>query len=308
MQNSLNEEVFKLKFTYEDKLEMASQVRGTSLSEPIITPEYEKNLELVDCDERIITTSEGDSHVFIITPKEHKDKYPLYINLHGGGFVRGYGRRDTIFCSRVAKETGCKVIDVDYKLAPENPFPAGLNECYAIVKWAFENAEELKIDTGNVILGGHSAGGNFTAAIAVMANKSKDFKLKFQVIDYPFLDAVTDPAKKSEQPDALAERGRKFNALYLENEEDKHNPLVSLVLATKEMLTGLPPALIITAGKDDLKAEAEKYAMMMVQAGVEVKIRSFLDSKHGFTINCQQEFEEAQSLIIRTLKEEFYNH
>jgi acetyl esterase len=303
----IKEDVCKLNFTYEDKLKMAQQVRSTSLSEPIITPEYEKNMELVTCDETNITTSEGDSHVYIITPKEIKEIYPLYINLHGGGFVRGYGKRDTIFCSKVAAEVGCKVIDVDYKLAPEHPFPAGLNECYAIVKWAFENAKELNIDIENVILGGHSAGGNFTAAIAVMANKSKDFKLKYQIIDYPFLDAATDPAKKSEQPDALAERGRKFNALYLENEEDKNNPLVSLVLAKKEMLAGLPSALVITAGNDDLKAEAEKYAIMMVEAGVEVKVKRFLNSNHGFTVNCLQEFEEAQSLIIKTLKQGFYN-
>lgn len=297
-----------MEFTYEDKLEMARQVRATSVSQPIITPEYEKNLELVICEERTITTNEGDSHVYIITPKESKALYPLYINLHGGGFVRPYGKRDTIFCSKVAVEAGCKVIDVDYKLAPEHPFPEGLNECYAIVKWAVDNAKELNIDAENVILGGHSAGGNFTAAIAVMANKSKEFKLKYQIIDYAFLDAVTDPEDKILEGDLIPpDRARKFNALYVDNEEDKRNPLVSLVFATKEMLTGLPPALVITAGHDSLKAEAEKYAMMMVQAGVEVKIKSFLNSKHGFAINCQQEFEEAQNLIIKTLKQGFYN-
>lgn len=295
-------------FTYEDKLEMAKQVRATNVVKTIISPEYEKNLELVNCDEKIITTSEGKSHVYIITPKTSKDVYPLYINIHGGGFVRPYAKRDTIFCSKVAVEVGCKVIDIDYKLAPEHPFPEGLNECYAVVKWAFENAKELNIDTENVILGGHSAGGNFTAAIAVMANKSKDFKLKYQIIDYPFLDAVTDPADKMLEGDLIpADRARKFNALYVDNEEDKSNPLVSLVLATQDMLIGLPPTLVITAAYDSLRAEAEKYALMMAQAGVEVKVKRFLNSKHGFVVNCQEEFEEGQSLIIKTIKQEFHN-
>lgn len=295
-------------FTYEDKLEMAKQVRATNVVQTIISPEYEKNLDKVTCDERTITTSEGDSHVYIITPKESKELYPLYINIHGGGFVRPYAKRDTIFCSKVAIEAGCKVIDIDYKLAPEHPFPEGLNECYAIVKWTFENAEELNIDTENVILGGHSAGGNFTAAIALMANKSKDFKLKHQIIDYPFMDAVTDPADKMLEGDLIPpDRARKFNALYVDNEEDKHNPLVSMVLSTQEMLIGLPSALIITAAYDSLRAEAEKYALMMAQAGVEVKVKRFLNSKHGFVINCQQEFEEGQKLIIKTLKQEFYD-
>lgn len=297
-----------MEFSYEEKLEMARQVRATNVVETLITPEYEKNLEFVECDEKFIKTREGESHVYIITPKENKDIYPLYINIHGGGFVRPYAKRDMIFCSRIAARVGCKVIDIDYKLAPEHPFPKGLNECYAIVKWAFENAKKLNIDTENIILGGHSAGGNFTAAIAVMANKSKDFKLKYQIIDYPFLDAVTDPADKMLEGDLIpAERARKFNDLYAGNEEDKRNPLVSLVLATEDILIGLPPALVITAAHDSLRAEAEKYAIMMAQAGVEVKVKRFLNSKHGFVVNCQQEFEEGQNLIIKTLKQGFYN-
>lgn len=297
-----------MEFSYEEKLEIAQKVRASNPVTTLITPEYEKNLELVDCDERFIKTSEGESHVYIITPKENKEVYPLYINIHGGGFVRPYAKRDTIFCSKIAANVGCKVIDIDYKLAPEHPFPEGLNECYAIVKWVFENAKELNIDIENVILGGHSAGGNFTAAIALMANKSKDFKLKYQIMDYPFMDAVTDPEDKMLEGDLIpAERARKFNALYVDNEEEKRNPLVSMVLATEEMLIGLPPALVITAAYDSLRAEAEKYAIMMAQAGVEVKVKRFLNSKHGFVVNCQQEFEEGQNLIIKTLKQGFYN-
>jgi acetyl esterase len=285
---------------------MANHLRTVNVIDFVAAPEYEKYLDLVECEERNIVTREGDSRIIIITPKEVKQRYPLFIHMHGGGFVRGYIKRDTIFCSMIASKAGCKVIDIDYRLAPEYPFPAGLNECYDIVKWAFENAEELNVDKENIVVGGDSAGGNFTAAIALMANQSKDFKMKLQILDYPFLDAVTDPADKIKEAGILpVERLRAFNALYLGIGEDKYNPFLSPVCAKKEMLYGLPPALVITAGKDCLRYEADKYAMMMVEAGVEVKLKRFLNSNHGFTVNCNGEFVEAQNMIVDTLRETF---
>lgn len=296
-----------MEFSYEDKLKMAEQLRNSTIVQSAFTPEYEKNLELVSVEERNITTSEGNSHIYIITPKEAREKYPLFINIHGGGFVRPYLKRDTMFSSLIASKLDCKVIDIDYKLAPEYPFPVAFNECYDIVKWAFENAEELNIDRENVVIGGHSAGGNFTAGVVLKANQTKDFKVKMHIMDYPFMDAVTDPADKPSDGNILTEdKARKFNALYVDNEEDKLNPFVSPVFAKKEMLIGLPPALIITAGKDSLRVEAEKYAMMLIEAGVEVKVKRFLNSSHGFVTHCQQEAEEAQKLIIRTLSHAFY--
>jgi acetyl esterase len=301
----------KMKLSDEDKLEIAQKLRNTTVVQLTLTPEYEKNLELTICEEKSIPTREGSAHVYLITPKraqkKSKPNYPLFINMHGGGFVRGYGKRDTIFCSLIASRVGCKVIDIDYKLAPEYPFPAAIKECYDVVKWAYEHAEDLHIDKENIAVGGHSAGGNFTAAIALMANQRKDFTIKLQIMDYAFLDAATDPADKVTENDILpVERMRQFNQLYLENEKDAFNPLASPVLAPKEMLPELPPALVITAGKDCFHVEAEKYAMMMVEAGVEVKIKRFLNSQHGFTINCNQEFEEANKLIINTLRQKFY--
>jgi acetyl esterase len=295
-----------LKLTLEEKLEIAKKLRATNVVEPFITPEYEKYMNFVDKEEKHVLTTKGDSRIIIITPKVHKKRYPLFIHMHGGGFVRGYTKRDTIFCSMIASTVGCKVIDIDYCLAPENPFPSALNECYDIVKWAFENADDLDVDKHNIALGGDSAGGNLTAAIALIANQNKEFKLKLQILDYPFLDAVTDSTGKVEDLDSnLIERARAFNTLYLEKEEDKYNPLVSLVCAKKNELLGLPPALVITAGKDSLRYEAEKYCNMMIKAGVEVKIKRFLKSNHGFTVNCLDEFEEAQQLIVETLIQVF---
>ena len=292
--------------TYDEKIKLAEQLRSSSVVKTNMTSDMKAYLEKVDYKEAAIPTREGDSRVIIVSPGVKKETYPLFINMHGGGFVRGYEERDTVFSAILSDTLSCIVIDIDYRLAPEHPFPAGLNECYDVVKWAFDNAESLKVDRKRIALGGHSAGGNFTAAIALMANQTKDFSLCLQIMDYPFLDGVTDPADKV-TPDSLlpVERMRSFSRLYMGDEEDYSNPFFSLVHAVPKMLSGLPPALIITAGKDCLKDEAERYAIMLVQAGVEVRMRCFLESDHGFIIHGLAEYKEAQKLIINALAEAF---
>ncbi len=291
--------------TYEEKLKLAEQLRGSSVVQTNTPPEMEEVLEKVDYREEAVPTREGDSRIHIVSTPSKKEKYPLFINIHGGGFVRGHSRRDILFSAFLAHRLDCKVIDIDYRLAPEHSFPTALNECYDVTKWAFDNADRLKVDSGKIALGGHSAGGNFTAAIALMANQTKDFSLCLQVMDYPFLDGVTDPAEKVKETSLLpVERMRSFSELYM-GEEDYSNPFFSLVCATPEMLKGLPPALIITAGKDCLKEEAERYALMLINTGVEVRMRCFPESDHGFLVHCQQEYKEAQNLIINALSEAF---
>ena len=288
-------------------MEAAKQLRASSIVQTQLTPEMESYLEKVIWYESTIPTREGDSHVYMVEPKGKKEKYPLFVNIHGGGFVRGYQKRDTIFSAYIADSLGCKVIDIDYRLAPEYPFPIPVNECYDVVKWAFHNAESLKIDTERIAVGGHSAGGNLTAAIALMANQTKHFKLCYQIMDYPFLDAMTDPAEKIAEGSIFpVDRMKNFSACYLENEEDYSNPFHSLVCAEKEQLKGLPPALIITAGKDVLRHEAERYALMLIHAGVRVTMKSYMESDHGFMIHGLDEFREARDLVVDELAHVFY--
>ncbi len=212
-------EIFRL--SYEEKLEAARQLRSGSIVETHLTEEMESYLTKVTWYEGAIPTREGDSKVIFVEPAVKKDRYPLFINIHGGGFVRGYQKRDTVFCAYVADSLGCKVIDIDYRLAPEHPFPIPLNECYDVVKWAFDHAEELNVDTEHIAVGGHSAGGNLTAALALMANQTKHFRICLQIMDYPFLDALTDPAEKIAEGSIFpVDRMKNFSACYLENEED----------------------------------------------------------------------------------------
>lgn len=297
-------DIFRL--TKEEKLEAAKQLRSKSIVETKLTDEMQSYLDKVKWYESAIPTREGDSRVFMVEPKVQKDEYPLFVNIHGGGFVRGYEKRDTVFCAYIANALGCKVIDIDYRLAPEYPFPIALNECYDVVKWAFDNADALKVDTKRIAVGGHSAGGNLTAAIALMANQTKDFKICLEVMDYPFLDAMTDPAAKIAEGSIFpVARMKNFSACYCENEEDYGNPFHSLVCAETDQLKGLPDSLIITAGKDVLRHEAEQYGLMLVHAGVKVTMKSYLESDHGFMIHGLAEFEEARELVVDALREAF---
>jgi len=292
--------------TYEEKLKLAEAVRSSSSVEPFTPEVYVKSREKVDVEEVWIPTSEGDAHVYVIRQKGRTGMVPLYINIHGGGFVRYHFPKDILFSSRLACEADCMVIDVDYKLAPEYPYPIAVNECYDIVKWAIEHAEELQIDPTRVVVGGHSSGATLTAALALKANQTKEFQIRMQILDYPPLDVYTDPADKKVPGDVIisAERARAFNALYVEPER-ANEPYASPVFATKEMLAGLPETLIITAGKDMLRFEADQYAEMLREAGVQVTAQEFTQSNHGFTVNCLEEYEDAQQLYIRMLNKAF---
>ncbi|MCB1387967.1 MAG: alpha/beta hydrolase [Rhodobacteraceae bacterium] len=292
-----------------ERLELAQQLRATNLVATRMTPDLEADLDLCTVVERFIPTRVGDTRILIVTPKvPAKGLRPLFVNIHGGGFVRGYQTRDTIFCAHLASRLDAVVIDLDYRLAPEHPFPTALHEGYDITAWAFANATALGADPARIAVGGHSAGGNLTAAICLMAQASGDFHPVGQLMSYPFLDGIT-PAEDKLEPHSIfpAARLRSFSVCYAGVEENLYNPLLSPVLAKPGALTGLPPALIITAGLDPLRHEARRYAAMLVDAGCDVTVRQYDDADHGFLIAGHSRFREARAAIVQWLSD-IYTH
>ncbi|WP_168192263.1 alpha/beta hydrolase [Pararhodobacter marinus] len=286
-----------------ERLELAAQLRGSNLVETKLTPALEADLDLCTAEERFIPTRAGDTRVVIVTPKSPaRAPRPLFLNIHGGGFVRGYQRRDTVFCAHLASQLDAVVVDLDYRLAPEHPFPTALHEGYDIARWAVANAGALGADPKRFALGGHSAGGNLTAAICLMARDSGDFTPLGQLMSYPFLDGIT-PAEDKLEPHSIfpPARLRAFSACYAGVEENLYNPLLSPILASDEALTGLPPALILTAGLDPLRFEARKYAARLIAQGNDVTVRQYADADHGFLIACHTRFAEARTEIVRWL-------
>ena len=298
---------YDFSMTPQMRREKAAELRAGQVIEPIITEEMRRDLAAVEIEEISVPTRLGDTRVLKISGADAaKGKSPLYINFHGGGFVRGYHLRDTVFCAQAVLATGALVLDVDYRLAPEHPFPAALNECYDIVAWAFENADALSVDRDRIAIGGHSAGGNFATAICIMARAEGKFRPCGQILDYPFLDGITPPIEKADPRSAVtAERMEAYNVLYAEVPENLHNPLLSPVEATREALEGLPPALMLIAGRDPLRHEAQRYAGLLARAGVDIDVRQFAECDHSWVISGQGRYWEARTVIFDWLNKCF---
>lgn len=276
--------------------ETRRQVTNASV-EPELLAAYAAEVTL-----RKIPTRSGDSDVYDTVHDNVKSGGPLIINLHGGGFIRERTPNDEVFCRRLVHGLNLRVWDVDYRVAPDYPFHAALHECYDVVKWAYDHGEELGIDSGKIILTGHSAGGNLICGICIMAHESGDFQIPLAVIEYPPLDLYTDPADKKKMGEGIHyERARLYNLYYCDRQQQK-DPLVSPVFAPEDMLRDFPKTLMITAGQDDLCLEAEAFALKLAQAGNEVTLKRFPGVGHAFTIYRRPKCEEAMELIIRFLR------
>jgi acetyl esterase len=261
------------------------------------------------CEEKMISTRDGETHIFLYRPLKEQPLLPIFVNIHGGGFVKGHREQDIVFSKNICSHMNCIVIDIDYATAPEKKYPYALHQCYDIVKWAWQNSDDLGIDRSKIVIGGHSAGGNLTVAIAIMAKQTKEFQIRMQIIDYPSLDLYTPPEQKRnahKNPSLNPEKVKLYNDLYIENDQ-RLEPTASPYFAPDDMLEGLPEALILTAGEDLLGEEAEKYAFRLLTAGVPVTARRFLKSNHGFIVRRKDEFKEAEQMIFDALGRAFGN-
>ncbi|MBO9556637.1 alpha/beta hydrolase [Cellulomonas sp.] len=212
----------------------------------------------------------------------------VFVNLHGGGFVLGSAQDDDPYCRLLADASGCAVVNVDYPLAPEHPYPAAVHQTYDLLAWIAEHGGVLGVDGSRLAVGGHSAGGNLAAACALLARRHGRPLLRGVVVDYAPLDLWTPPADKLVGPvrddpgaTALAEAGARFNAWYLPDPASGADELASPVLASD--VSGLPPTLVLTAERDLLRAEGDRYAARLSAAGVPTEHAVFPGCGHGFT-------------------------
>lgn len=228
---------------------------------------------------------------------------PVFFNLHGGGFIMGAPEDDAPFCRRVCRELGMAVVNVDYPLAPEKPFPADKEGTYDVVAHVVAHAAEYGIDPDRMAIGGHSAGGNVATAVCMMALKTGAFRFRCQVLDYPPLDIHTNAYdKKLPEGSIPAEVAAFFDECY-RTAEQSSDPLCSPVLAKREDLLGMPPAIVLTAERDSLAPEAEAYARMLVEANVEVTLRRFAGALHGFSMNpASPDSDGAQIMMMEGMK------
>lgn len=287
----------------EEEIEIARNLRIPRLLPNEYTDEYLGFQNMVERELKELENSEGKTPVHIIKAKNRDKKAPVHLYLHGGGFVLGHGDRDIYFCSRLAAQTRSIVVDIDYKLAPEYRYPSAFNESYAVARWVFDNIEDLGGDPEKVTINGYSAGGNLAAAVALKAVQTGDFQLRMLLMNYAIIDLVTDPGEKGPgEGSVLVERGRFFNRLYTGGDSDiAKSPYVSMRFAPEEALSRLPETVIVTAGNDSLRFECEEFATHLIELGVKVTGKRFVESAHGFTINCMDQWNEAQTMTIDIL-------
>lgn len=233
-------------------------------------------------EDRAIPTPDGDVPVRVYTP-DAPGPLPILVYYHGGGWVIGSIETHDNTCRALANLTPCIVVSVDYRLAPEAKFPAGLEDCYAATKWVAEHGSELGGDSSRLAVGGDSAGGNLAAAVSLLARERGGPKIAYQLLIYPVTDSPCDTASHKEMGTGygLTQDGMVyFWELYLSDPADATNPLCAVLRA--EDLAGLPPALVITAEYDPLRDEGDAYAEKLKAAGVPVEHVAYPGQIHGF--------------------------
>ena len=225
----------------------------------------------------------GTIPVRIYSP-EGEGPFPVFVFFHGGGYVIGNLDTHDAPCRAIANRAACIVVSVDYRLAPENKFPAAAEDAYAATLWVAENAKEINGNPKCIAVGGDSAGGNLAAVVCLMARDKKGPPLKYQVLIYPIANLASfDTQSYGEHAEGylLTREGMiYYRNHYIGKEEDAQNPYASPLLA--DDLSDLPPALMIAAEFDVLKDEGKAYVDRLNQAGVSVEYRLYDDMIHAF--------------------------
>jgi acetyl esterase len=240
---------------------------------------------VADVTERKIPGRDRDILVRIYTPSAGDDSTPLpsVVYFHGGGWVIGTLDSTDAICRMLANRAACKVVSVDYRLAPESKFPEAIDDCYAALNWVRNNADELGVDPDRLAVSGDSAGGNLAAALAIKARDEGGPALRFQLLVYPVTDHRFDTVSYRDNGEGYlltTDMMRWFWDHYLGPSTDDDHHLVSPLRA--EDLTGLPPAMVITAEYDPLRDEGEAYAARLAEAGVPVTHKRYDGQIHAF--------------------------
>lgn len=255
--------------------------------EALVAPESER-LPLHRVEDAVAPTASGDVPVRVYRPTD-ADRAGVVVYFHGGAFFLGSLNTHDHVARELARASGRTVVAVDFRRAPENAFPAGLDDCYAVVRWIAEGGDEVGWDGGDLAIAGDSSGGTFVAAVAAMAHDDGLDAITHQVLYYPSLDLDFDEdrypsLRENATGYGLETAGLKpFNSFYLDSGADPADPRVSPI--KREDLSGLPPAFVVTAEHDPLRDEGELYARRLKDAGVTVRLKRYAGANHGFVQN-----------------------
>jgi acetyl esterase len=227
---------------------------------------------------------EGSLPVRVYYP-DAEAPHPTLVYFHGGGYVLGSLDTHDALCRALTNAAECAVVSVDYRLAPEHPFPAAVEDAYFAVEWVADHGASVGLDPDRIAVGGDSAGGNLSAAVTLATQDRNGPALAHQTLVYPAVDSpVTDEYDSYEENAEgyfLERDGMEwFLDRYVDDDVHLRNEYFAPLLASDH--SGVPPASIVTAGFDPLRDEGQAYAEKLRAAGVDVSTHHFEDMIHGF--------------------------
>ena len=223
----------------------------------------------------------------IYRPKSVAAPTPVLIWLHGGGYVTGRPEQDDGSCAEYVRESGISVVSVGYRRAPKHPFPAGLDDSYAALKWVISHSQQLGVDAKRVAVGGASAGGGLAAALAQLTHDRQEIELIFQLLVYPMLDDRTVLRTDVDDSNNVtwSQKSNRFGwESYLGKECGAKDVPAYSVPARRKDLSGLPPAWIGVGSLDVFHDEDVAYAQRLKECGTACEIRIVPGAFHGFDV------------------------
>ena len=252
--------------------------------------------------------NEDHEYTIKIYQPSKETSLPVVLFFHSGGFVKGDVEYSEAFCRKLSNGSNCIVVSVNYRLAPEHPFPASIEDSYHALQWIHQHAGEFGGDPNKIVVAGESSGGNLAAALAIMSHSKKGPPICFQVLIYPQLDyTFSFPSHKLFGKEYfLTEEALLFYAKqYLPENVDRKDQYVSPYF-TKHY-KHLPSAYIITAEYDPLRDEGEAFAQNLKKAGVDVIHHRFPGMIHGFVsmVTIVEEARQAIQMVCDTLHSVF---
>jgi acetyl esterase/lipase len=241
----------------------------------------------LDIEERFVPGPEGapDVRVLVYRPKAATGTLPVLLSIHGGAFCLLHAESFSGMDAAWSLAHQCTVVSVDYRLAPEHPFPAGPEDCYAVLLWVAANAEALDVDLDRLVVTGGSAGGALSAAVALMARDRKGPKIALQALMIPVIDDRLETASTLQARAGLGFNGAQAEGMwlhYLGEDYDRSQTSPYAAPARADDLSDLPPAFIQTNGLDPLRDEGILYGLRLMGAGVSVELYSAPGNYHGY--------------------------
>jgi acetyl esterase len=268
-----------------DKVRAARELRQKMLRLPgawVIAGRADRGVDITETE--AVVTDGTPLRLRVYRPKgTAAEALPVIVNFHGGGWVSGDARQSEWWASSLSARAGVAVVSVEYRLAPEHPFPIATEDCYDTTVWVGDHAADLGIDAGRLAVMGDSAGGNLAAVVALMARDRGGPQIAAQILLYPSVDLVADLPSEHENANAPILTSKDLATtpgLYFHGSTGEMSDPYASPLRAKHH--DLPPALIQTAQFDPLRDHGRAYADALRAAGGEVRLTNYVDAVHGY--------------------------